>query len=103
MSEILTQDVPTLQSEPIFHVDRFTSLCKLLRVTDYVIKFINLNSEHYWLQHQQIQHYPLVYEALTLDSYENKYCSSHKFIADLNLFLDDKKIIHSKGRLNEKV
>ena len=76
-----------------------------------MIKFINccsrnkyphLNSEHYWLQHQQIQHYPLLYEALTLDSYKNKYCLSRKFIADLNLFLDDKKIIRSKGQLNEK-
>ena len=112
ISEILTQDVPILQFEPIFQVDRFSSLRKLLRVTDCVIKFINccsqnryshLSSEHYWLQQQQIQHYPLVYEALSLDSYENKYCSSRKFIADLDLFLDDKKIIRSKGRINEKV
>ena len=97
--------------ESIFSVDRYSTLGKLLRITNYVIKFIKLRtnnkfaplqSEKYWLKNQQKQHYPLVYEALTLNSFENKFQDSRKFISDLNLFLDENQVIRSRGRLNEQ-
>ena len=102
--EILTQDGPLMPVESIFPVDHYSALGKLLRITSYMIKFINLHTnnkftqlqiEKYWLKNQQKQHYPLVYEALTLNSFENKFQDSRKFISDRNLFLDKNQIIRS--------
>ena len=110
ISEILTQDIPLIRQDPIFPVDRYSTLNKLQRVTDKVIQFINLCSNNkfvhlssatYWVRNQQIQHYPLVYEAVRLNSSENKYQESRKFISDLNLFLDEDQLLRSRGRLNE--
>ena len=109
--EILTQDVDLIPANSIFPIDSYSKLGKLLRITNYVIKFINLRTndkfaslkgEQYWLRNQQKQHYPLVYEALTLNSFENKFQDSRKFISDLNLFLDENQIIRSRGRLDEQ-
>ena len=52
---------------------------------------------------EQLTHYPLVYEALKFQSHENKYDSSHKFIHDLSLYLDEHNIIRSQGRLDSTV
>ena len=110
ISEILTQDIPLIRQDPIFPVDRYSKLSKLQRVTDKVIQFINLCSHNkfvhlssatYWVRNQQIKHYPLVYEAVRLNSSENKYQESRKFISDLNLFLDEDQLLRSRGRLNE--
>ena len=85
-------------------VDRYSTLNKLQRVTDKVIQFINLCSNNkfvhlssatYWVRNQQINHYPLVYEAVRLNSSENKYQESRKFISDLNLFLDEDQLLRS--------
>ena len=53
------------------------------------------------MRNQQIKHYPLVYETVRLNSSENKYQESRKFISDLNLFLDEDQLLRSRGRLNE--
>ena len=109
MSEIITQDVQTEPVVAIFDVERYSKLSKLLRVTDYVLKFLkiylpgrfeHLNSCQYWLHCQQRQQYPLVYEALLCQSHENKYLDSWKFITDLGLYLDESGIIRCKGRLS---
>ena len=110
ISEILTQDILLIRQDPIFPVDQYSTLSKLQRVTDKVIQFINLCSHNkfvhlssatYWVRNQQIKHYPLVYEAVRLNSSENKYQESRKFISDLNLFLDEDQLLRSRGRLNE--
>ena len=64
-------------------------------------KFVHLSGATYWVCNQQIKHYPLVYEAVRLNSSENKYQESRKFISDLNLFLDEDQLLRSRGRLNE--
>ena len=105
MNEILTQDIQTEPIETLLEIERFSSLNKLLRITDYVLKFIklckpikfdHLNSIQSWLCSQQQQQYPLVYEALEKQSYESKYLDSRKSIADVGLYLDHTAVIRSK-------
>ena len=111
VSEIITQNIPIqvgLGTDPIFEVDKYSTLSKLLGVTKAVFKFLalcnrkftTLDSHMYWIRQQQQCHYPLVYEALKTHSRENKFAESLRFIADLDLYLDNKDIIHSRGCLN---
>ena len=108
MNEVITQDIQTEAAVTLLDIGSFSDLNKLLRVTDFVLKFIELcksiNFDHldgcqYWLCCQQ-QQYPLVYESLESQSYEDIYLDSRKFIAELGLYLDHAAIIRSKGRTN---
>ena len=89
-------------------VDRFSSLTKLLRVTALVYLFVaklkhkvktkldcfNM-AKNYWVQVEQRKY--LSNEIIFLSKPENKV---PVLIKNLNLFLDEDKIIRSKGRLD---
>ena len=105
VNSIITQNVLVQVSEPIFQVDKYSTLSKLFGATIAIPKFLSicsgnfatLNSSVYWIKQQQQYHYPLVYQALKTCSRENRFSESLRFIADLDLFLDDQGIICSQG------
>ena len=109
VNEILTQEAVVIENPTLLPIEDISCLHTLLRKTELCFKYLRrlrpdifskYNARSYWIHQEQLRHYPLVFEALKLESFENRHKESRRFIKDLSLYLDRKKIIRSKGRLN---
>ena len=109
VNEITTQQVILSKVEPIFSVNRYSSLRKLFGVTEQLFKHLELRLKGrfkapqvsvYWIRTEQRVHYPHVYHCLKNSEKGEGYKESLKFIQDLALYLDQQGIIRSQGRLN---
>ena len=110
VNEIITENVTFETPVTFVDVERFSTLRRLLNVTQLVVKFVHLKCpkfpkigpRQYWIKAIQWTHYALVMTALQGNSHSMKYKESWRFIKDLCLFLDKDGILRSHGRLEHK-
>jgi len=108
-SKILTLNTKVTEIESILPVDRFSSLDKLLRVTANVFKFVALlkkkpksdldlrnDAKHYWIKQEQTKFFPDEISFL----HKPTKCVPN-LVNNLNLFLDEKYLLRSRGRLGK--
>ena len=110
VNEIITENIAFETPVSFVDVERFSTLRRLLNVTQLVFKFVHLKCPklpkvdpmQYWIKATQWTHYPLVMTALRDNSHSMKYKESWRFIKDLCLFLNKDGILRSHGRLEHK-
>lgn len=111
VGELITERVEVKVPEPIFPPEQYSSYTKLVNVTKYVIKFLQIKfpgvfshvtPEKYWLCHEQSVHFPIAKRCILTGMREKQYHNSLQFIKDLNLYIDEQGLLRAKGRYGRK-
>ena len=99
----------SLVSDPLFDVNKFSNFNKVIRITNYCLKFINkcrknklikFDAHHYWLSYIQKKEFSQEYSFIHSNS-KYKPETGLSLISDLNLFLDSEGLLRCKGRVNK--
>ena len=92
---------------PIFDYESYSSLSRILNITKYVLQYLKLciprlnpiSALQYWLRFIQKKHYGSIVSLLMSGVNSPGPSDSKSMINDLGLYLDDKGIIHCRGRI----
>lgn len=110
-NKIVLASITGSSNEPVFPVDRYSNINKLLRITALLLKYLNklrkieksqtqlINEARvYWLKFEQKRYYSDEINFL-VDNSNND--SVPKSVNNLNLFLDSEGLLRSRGRIGK--